>query len=478
MTKNSSEYMQKSSPANESIEDVAYRQNNYAFHLAKVNESNPVISTEDILNSDGALLVPQDTRISHDQTQNILQHKLLKPIEEQVALEKIISNDKVMQNITSLLNKYPDMRQIHDRLNFQPVLEEILDKIRLKNILSQKITVLSDQLTAEYEKSLLCAWLSALIAKEHNESSGFIEESFIAGLFHDIGFLHIPQDIVTKRGRYTTNEWRAVQCHVVIGQLLMKNMGNKYSNASMAIFEHHERCDGSGYPVGKTDENLNIMGQIIGISDSMLAIRLNRFENQKRNIKDIMSYLHMNSETHFRSVSDTMCYILKESGLSKTQVNLCGTTSDLAKNLKHRGAKLKNTVVLLEKILVFSERTKNCSNCSNCNKATKVTQPVLSMIRSSGLVLDDIFQWLDTVKDDIADEGTVDDIIEMDLMQEELYWQLTRICKVIDEFGDSICVSDDQQKLMNISTLIKNILSESKAPHLSFKQDKDKISEE
>ncbi len=470
--------MQDLSTAGESIEDVARRQNGYAVHLAKINESNPVISTENILNSDGVLLVPEGTRISHDQTQNILKHKLLKPIEEQVVLENIISNDKILQNITSLLNSYPDMGQIHERLNFQTVLKEILGKISLNHVLAQKITVLSKQITHEYEKSLLVAWFSALIAKEHNEENSFIEESFVAGLFHDIGFLHISRDIVTKKGRYTASEWRTVQCHVVIGQLLLKGVGSKYSNASEAILEHHERCDGSGYPVGKTDSNLDIMGQIIGISDSILAVRINRFENQKRNMKDLMPYLHMNSETHFRSVYDSVCSVLKQSELSQTQINACGTTADLVASLKHRGSKLKNAVKLLMKLFVISELEKNCSSCGSL---FKVSEPVMSMITSSGIVLDEIFQWLDTLEDDLVTGDTLAELIEMELMQEELYWQLSRVCRIIDEFtasSQNICSPDNQQEYMNISAAIKEILSEGKAPRLNFKYQKETSSKE
>jgi len=144
----------------------------------------------------------------------------------------------------------------------------------------------------------------------------------------------------------------------------------------------------------------------------------------------------------------------------KRQSQIKRITRDLVASLKHRGSKLKNAVVLLEKILVLS---KGMENCRDCNKAAKVTQPVLSMITSSGLVLDEIFHWLDSVKEDSSDDKTLNDMIEMELMQEELYWQLTRVCKVVDEAvtsGEGTCTPDYQQEFLNISSLIKEILSE------------------
>ena len=60
-----------------SIEEVAQEQNHYVSHLAEVNKSNDVISTEDIRNEKGVLLVRKGARISQNVAERILNHKLI-----------------------------------------------------------------------------------------------------------------------------------------------------------------------------------------------------------------------------------------------------------------------------------------------------------------------------------------------------------------------------------------------------------------
>lgn len=415
-----------------SLEQVAAEQNHYVSHLANVNDRQDVISTEDIHNANGLLIVKKGSRISRDVADKILQHKLLKPLEEQVVLEKTIDTNGLGGCFHKLKDKYPDVKQIDEALGFNKTLENILKRNRLDKIIMQKLTVLREEFQAEYEKSIFCAWLSALLASEAGLRSDEVEVAFIAGLCHDIGLLHISPDIVNKRGALTPEEWRAIQSHVVVGQLLLKNIPGADSRAANAILEHHERCDGSGYPVGKTDEHLEMMGQIVGMADSMQAIRVKQFDRLGRNLRDAVPYLHMNANTHFQVVYRTMYSIIRKARLEPSHVNPFGDIRMLVSHLIMRGKSLQGAVWILHDILDLSPRL---GNAGLQRKLLKACKPVAVMITSSGLVRDEIFRWLDDMKEN-PDPGSFDDFADMELMQNELYWQLKKVSRVVSDCLD------------------------------------------
>jgi response regulator RpfG family c-di-GMP phosphodiesterase len=436
-----------------SIEEIAQEQNHYVSHLAEVNKSNDVVSTEDIRNEKGVLLVRKGARISHSVADKILNHKLIKPLEQQVRLENTLDTDSLHSSFASLLAKYPDVSHIHEKLDADGLFKSLFDEKNINSIILQKLTVFQDRLLEEYEKTIFCAWLSALIAKEVGLQDNMIKAAFIAGLSHDIGLLHIDPETVFKKGGLTPAEWRAIQSHVVIGQLMLKNMVDIDSSVADAVLQHHERCDGSGYPVGKTEEQLEVMGQIVGMADSMQAIRVNQFTKCGRNLRDAMPYLHMNSNTHFLIVYRAMCSILQKSELPPTGNNPFGDSNALVSHLLIRGKKLKNAVVLLDQVLELSQFMKPGTSI---NKLVKVTQPVVSMIRTSGLVRDEIIQWLETLQSQ-PDSSVLDDLTEMDLMQNELYWQLRKVCKMVNDYLDTKGRTISPEHTQQLERIAKNI---------------------
>jgi HD-GYP domain-containing protein (c-di-GMP phosphodiesterase class II) len=432
-----------------SVEEISGQQDYYVNHLAEVNKSNDVVSTEDIFNKNGILIVRKGARISHDVANRILQHKLLKPLEQQVQLERSITPATLLTAFDKLCERFADIRQIHAELVFDPRFRKIVNNVQLGDVVTQKLSVLSDRYGQRFDNALFSAWLSVLIAVELQLSGDLLEAVYLAALTHDLGLLHIQPEIVNKTGQLSVTEWRAMQSHVVVGQMLLKNEKGMNGRAATAVLEHHERCDGSGYPTGKTDDQLDVLGQIVGITDSLHAIRINQFEKHGRNLRDALPYLHMNATVHFVSVSDATHEILKKSGLQSSRVNPLGTHAALVDHLHGRGRQLQCVVTMLDELQDLALRG---GAAGEGRKLIKVVQPVVRMIRSSGLLRDEILLWLESLRD-AEDQGVEADLTDMELMQNELYWQLKKVFRVLREYVTrdvSRLAPDDQERLKRI----------------------------
>lgn len=434
-----------SSPPEESIEDVAQKQNYYVSHLADVNKNTDVVSTENIYNNKGALVVPKGVAINENVAQKVLKHKLEKPLEEQVQLSNSLDRNAILEDSKKLFASYKDLEQIHQRNNFEQPFADLVISSNLDPILIQKLTVLQKQLPKDYQKALFSGWLSALIAHEKGLEEALVTAAFIAGLMHDIGLLNVSPAILNKRGELTGDEWRAIQSHVVVSKFILLNIGTLHPEVPRAVLEHHERCDGSGYPAGKTEEELSVMGQIVAMADSMQAIRINQFQPLGRNLRDALPYLHMNSKAHFYDVYAVMCSILKKSGLEPSNVNPFDTPKELVHHLMQRGIKLKKSLSILDPLtrMVEGLKRKPCFR-----KLAKIAFPVQKMINSSGILDDEILKWLKTLKDSPPDK-ILPDFCELELMQNELYWQLKKLEKALHSFLDNdYKLSYDQRRAL------------------------------
>ncbi len=423
----------------ESIEEIAVKQNYYASHLADVNRQMDVVSTEDIYNRNGVLVVPKGMRINNEVAQKILGHKLENPLEEQIRLGESLTLPRLREDIDALLARYVDLQQLHIRNYFDKPFDNLLGRIRLSSILLQKLTVLQRQIPREYDKSLFCGWLSALIAYEMRLEATLVGHAFIAGLVHDIGLLNVSPAILNKRETLTPEEWRAIQSHVVVGKLVLASVRNLHPSIAIAVLEHHERCDGSGYPTGRTEENLSVLGQIVAMTDSMQSIRINQFAKLGRNMRDAMPYLHMNATIHFQAVYQAMCSILKKSALTPTAINPFPSQIEYVRHLLKRGIQLNKVMAILEPLIQMTVAHKEQKRCAM--KLWKVSQPVAQMIYSSGLLADSLLEWLRKL--DAKPEGMpLHELCEVELMQNELYWQLRKMAKSINE-----CLDGNQSEM-------------------------------
>ena len=91
-----------------------------------------------------------------------------------------------------------------------------------------------------------------------------VDDLTIAGLFHDIGKTLVPKDILDKPGKLTPQEYEIVKMHSKMGYDLLISSG---LNARIlnAILNHHERCDGSGYPNGIDGSKIDDFTMIIAV---------------------------------------------------------------------------------------------------------------------------------------------------------------------------------------------------------------------
>ena len=96
-----------------------------------------------------------------------------------------------------------------------------------------------------------------------------------AAFLHDIGKLAVPNRILDKRGRLTSQEWSVVMRHPALSGSILRRV-SAFRELAVLAAEHHERLDGSGYPFHLRAEQISIESRIIAISDCYAAMAEDR----------------------------------------------------------------------------------------------------------------------------------------------------------------------------------------------------------
>jgi len=103
-----------------------------------------------------------------------------------------------------------------------------------------------------------------------------IERAGMVGLLQDVGMLKVPEELRSRKGRLTAQEMEVVRRHVALGVEQLRGTPGLAPEIAEVAALHHERHDGSGYPLGKKGAALGVLGAIAGIVDVFDALTTER----------------------------------------------------------------------------------------------------------------------------------------------------------------------------------------------------------
>src|SRR5207244_5091173 len=201
-----------------------------------------------------------------------------------------------------------DLRQAEDAVGRELAHHELVAaKRRYENHLEELV----EQRTAELDQALdslendyrttLQAWTAALETRDaetHGHSERVVTFSLRLGreyglngpqmkalefgsLLHDIGKIGVPDAILRKPAKLTDEEWERMREHPLHGQQILRGI-EFLKGAAKVVAQHHEKWDGSGYPLGLKAEDIEICARIFSVADAFDAITSDRVYRRGR----------------------------------------------------------------------------------------------------------------------------------------------------------------------------------------------------
>ena len=225
-------------------------------------------------------------------------------LDEEIEIEAFDGTHKIISN--SGIPLYDDNGDINGAV---AILQDITERKKAEKELLQA----SEELKAAYNATLQ-GWSHALELREH-ETAGhsqrvvkltieiarrfnFSEEEILhiqrGALLHDIGKMGIPDSILLKPGPLTEDEWMMMRQHPVFAKQLLS--GIPYLTPALDIpYYHHERWNGSGYPLGLKGTEIPLAARIFAVIDVWDALNSDRPYRKGWETNQILNYLKSNS---------------------------------------------------------------------------------------------------------------------------------------------------------------------------------------
>jgi HD-GYP domain-containing protein (c-di-GMP phosphodiesterase class II) len=130
-----------------------------------------------------------------------------------------------------------------------------------------------------YTHAISVCVFSLIVGQYHGFDSQQLECLGIGALLHDVGEMRLPRNLLHKSGVYTLQERRLMQEHPRLGVAILSQSADTPQEALRIVAEHHEHCDGSGYPARLRRPDIGPLSQIVGIAEvyeGMLSCRRGR----------------------------------------------------------------------------------------------------------------------------------------------------------------------------------------------------------
>ncbi|MBU3100218.1 MULTISPECIES: HD-GYP domain-containing protein [Clostridium] len=185
-------------------------------------------------------------------------------------------------NIYKFLNNIAGNSKL-DLTEIRTMSKEILDKNNDYSSILKSIT--NSRNIDEYltRHSVNVAFLSSMLGKWLNLPQKDLTLLTFAAFLHDIGKVKVNQKILNKPSKLTKLEFEEIKKHSVYSYELVRTIPYLDESVSLAVLMHHERLDGSGYPLHLKEDKINTFAKIIGIADTFDAMTSDKVYNKKQN---------------------------------------------------------------------------------------------------------------------------------------------------------------------------------------------------
>jgi HD-GYP domain-containing protein (c-di-GMP phosphodiesterase class II) len=176
------------------------------------------------------------------------------------------------------------VRDVAQRISYQGyagirkskrMVQNMLDCLSEDEALFLCLSTIKDYDDYTYTHSVNVAVLSLCLGNRIGLSRNSLEHLGICGLFHDLGKVDIPREILTKPGQLTEGEWIEMRKHPMasVMQILKLRASHEVkSKILLAPFEHHVKYNLSGYPKVDLKKDVSLFGRILQIADVYDAI--------------------------------------------------------------------------------------------------------------------------------------------------------------------------------------------------------------
>lgn len=164
------------------------------------------------------------------------------------------------------------------------------------------------------------SYYACRIAEKMGKDEKFINRIRVAGLFHDIGKIAVPDSVLLKKASLTQEEYEIIKNHPGLGYRILSAISS-YQEIAPIVLSHHERIDGKGYPNGLSDDQIPEESKIISVADAFDAMTSHRRYRENLTLEQAIDQLVQGKGTQFdQRIAEVFIEILKNYEMIRREI--------------------------------------------------------------------------------------------------------------------------------------------------------------
>ncbi|HCS62815.1 MAG TPA: hypothetical protein DIW64_01270 [Cellvibrio sp.] len=405
----------------------------YADYLALLSAKNPVVVVEDILALDGELLLARTALIDQKNIAYLKNKTLARPLAHSIHIERLISADDLLQHLLDTIRSTEYFQSLAERKHPLSSLTPVCAMLSNLPLVQQFITVMAAQMNDLYQRTLCVSLWSLYIAQEMRLPAHDSGEIFWAAITHDVGILHLDPQILNKTDELTADDWQYVQSHVDISTKILLDIPGLSPAIITAVSEHHERCDGTGYPLAKVESELSIPGQILAVADAIVGIYFNRFKAQGRRWREVIPVLEMNRAAYLYRSCDIVTTMILRSELPLPNLVSGSGVPEFAERMLQQNFHLQNWFSQLRDCLISVGYT---HGDRKLHALQNVVLHIATTFKGSMLFKEDLRESLESMASE--ESISISEVVaDASLVQQEMAFHLQRLSRMMQMYISS-----------------------------------------
>jgi len=242
---------------------------------------------KDIFSSNAQLLLPGGTVITQEHLDNFRSRNVFEVYINEAAPPSRSGKkfDDVFDDSLNVVKSFMLEAKLGKPLEFNEISDStdlLVEQVFDARDLFRQMRLMKDKDDYLFTHSVNVALLSILLGRWLGCDKDTIKELGEAGLVHDVGKVFVPDYILNKPGKLSPEEFEEMKKHSLMGyNLLIQNEEISHNIANAALM-HHERADGTGYPMGRTGYDNGLCVNVVAVADLYDAVTSTRVYSTKR----------------------------------------------------------------------------------------------------------------------------------------------------------------------------------------------------
>jgi HD-GYP domain-containing protein (c-di-GMP phosphodiesterase class II) len=165
-------------------------------------------------------------------------------------------------------------------------------------ILNSLLIALKTRDVDTYDHSRRTVNISLLLGRECGLDQHQLRSLEFGALLHDLGKIGVPDSVLRKPGRLNEHEWTMMRRHPLLGDQILSGL-SFLDDARIIVAQHHEKWDGSGYPLGLRGEEINLSARVLFVADAFDAMTSDRVYRPAKSFDEASAELDYCAGTYF-----------------------------------------------------------------------------------------------------------------------------------------------------------------------------------